>query len=332
MLNKTAIYKEVIKNFDMQRTSDKADLNKRRKTVYKAVPRIEEIDNEINLTGIKIAKQIMSSPDESGKFVIELKNELNSLKTEKNNLLKANNFPKDYLEMRYRCEKCKDTGFIGNKECSCFTQMLVDKAYSNSNIREIAKKENFDNFNINLYSPVIKEKEGISPRENIQRILAVCVDFTKNFGCKKENLLFYGKPGLGKTFLCSSIAKELLDKGVTVLYLTAPEMFRQLEDEKFSRKDEYEKSGFLDDMMSVDLLIIDDLGTEFPTAFTNSELFDILNTRMISKKPVIVSTNLEISDIQGHYSDRVTSRIIGVYRFLKFIGDDIRVEKRFSSK
>ena len=333
MLNKTAIYKDVIKNFDMQRTDDKSELDKRRQIVYKSVPRIEEIDSEINLTGIKIAKQIMSDPDESEKFVIELKSRLNKLKIEKSDLLKINNFPEDYLNMRYKCEKCKDTGFIDGRECSCFTQMLVDKAYSNSNIREIAKRENFENFDMNLYSNSIKAGDEISPRENIQKILAVCLEFTKKFGHRKENLLFCGKPGLGKTFLCSCIAKELLDTGVTVLYLTAPEMFRQLEDEKFSKKDEYDnEGGFLNDMMNVDLLIIDDLGTEFPTAFTNSELFDIINTRMISKKPVIISTNLEIAEIQEHYSDRVTSRIIGGYRLLKFIGDDIRVEKRFSPR
>jgi len=330
MLNKTAVYKEVLRDFDIRRAEERNSLEKRRQAVYKAVPRIKEIDEKIRLCGISTAQKLISEPETADEAAQKLKMQLETLKKEKNELLKLNNYPQDYLETHYKCLKCMDTGFVDSKPCSCFTQLLVDKAYTNSNIREITKNENFDTFDINFYSAEKTSEQTVSPRENMQRILAVCLDFTRTFGRKKENLFFCGRPGLGKTFLCSSIARELLDTGFTVLYLTAAEMFRRLEQERFSKKDEDETgNGFISDIVNVDLLIIDDLGTEFSTSFTSSELFDIINTRLITNKPVIISTNLEMAEIQEHYTDRIASRIIGGYRLLKFIGGDIRAEKRF---
>ena len=203
-------------------------------------------------------------------------------------------------------------------------------AYDGSNMREITKYENFDSFNINFYSENQMAGENMSPRENMQRILAVCLEFTKNFSKKTCNLMFYGPSGLGKTFLCSCIARELLDKGYTVLYATSPQLFKAIEKERFSRTDENEDRRTInDDIQAVDLLIIDDLGTELNTSFTSSELFDILNTRLIASKPVIISTNLLFEEIQERYSERITSRIMGDYKPLKFYGEDIRIMKSF---
>ena len=161
--------------------------------------------------------------------------------------------------------------------------------------------------------------------------LSVCKDFVENFESKKENLLFYGNTGLGKTFLCSAIAKEIAHKGHTVMYNTASRLFKALEKERFAKKEdnEFNQMSISDDILGVDLLIIDDLGTEFGTIVTSSELFDIINIRLIEHKPVIISTNLTPDRLQDQYSDRIASRIVGEYKCLKFFGDDIRIIKRY---
>ncbi len=332
MPDRSDVYKQVIKYFDSLRTNEQSYLRQKREEVYAACPRVRQIENEISILGITAAKNAIESKTPT-QDIIELKEKMDSLKAEKIQVMKSAGFDPDCLNINYKCEKCQDTGFVGQRECSCFTQKLVEMAYSSSNMREITSDENFDNFNINYYSNETEEGAIMSPKENMQIILSVCLEFTKNFSKKKDNLLFYGGPGLGKTFLCSCIAREILDKGYTVFYATAPQLFKTIEKERFSRsQDEESQTGFSDDLQSVDLLIIDDLGTEFSTAFTSSELFDILNTRLINKKPVIISTNLSVSELQNLYSERITSRIIGQYKVMKFFGKDIRLIKKYSYK
>ncbi|MCJ7854750.1 ATP-binding protein [Lachnospiraceae bacterium NSJ-143] len=333
MPDRSEIYKQVLRYYDALKTQAQAQLRQKKEELYARCPRIRDIDSEISLLGISAAKWAVESGESSAARLIELKEKMEGLKAEKLSIMRQAGFEEDYLKPSYRCEKCSDTGFIGSQQCSCFTQKLVDMAYSSSNMREITAEENFDNFDIDFYSPNRAKNEPVSPRENMQMILSVCLEFTKSFGKRKENLLFYGSPGLGKTFLCSCIAREILDKGYTVLYVTAAQLFKALEKERFNRNDEEtEQVRFSDDLQSVDLLIVDDLGTEFNTVLTASELFDILNTRLINKKPVIISTNLSLDDIQRQYSDRITSRIIGEYKALEFFGDDIRVVKKYMGK
>ena len=160
--------------------------------------------------------------------------------------------------------------------------------------------------------------------------MAVCIKFTQDFDKKFQNLLLYGKTGLGKTFLCNCMAKELLDSGKTVMYVTASQLFKLIEEDRFNRiGDEDIPSHYMDDILSVDLFIIDDLGTEFSTILSSAELFNIINTRLINRKPVVISTNLSMEDIINQYSDRIVSRIVGSYTSLEFFGDDIRMIKKF---
>lgn len=329
MPSKSALYKEILRYYDDVRTAATAKLKQKRMELYSRVPRIEEIDNEISMTGVTMAKTVLNTPTDAVDIALSLKESLKKLTAEKEALLKQNGLPSNYLEIEYQCPICKDTGFVGDCRCVCFSQRLVDLAYNSSNIKAVVKQENFDSFDLRYYSPNKENGEEISPRENIQRILSTCLKFTKGFGKDFDNLLLYGSPGLGKTFLCNCIARELLDKGITVMYVTASQLFKAIEKERFSRSEDEEPSDYLEDVLGVDLLIIDDLGTEFTTVFTAGELFNIINTRLLNKKPVIISTNLPIKELSEKYSDRLTSRLMGGFTTLNFFGEDIRILKKF---
>ena len=204
---------------------------------------------------------------------------------------------------------------------------LMDRLYDQSNVRDVIRMENFDTFDLRLFSDEVVQGEGISPKENAKRNLKMAMAFAEDF--TGENLLLYGGAGRGKTFMCNCIAKDVLERGKTVLYLTAGQLFRQLEEMRFHRDEEEEVKYWDNELLEADLLIIDDLGTEFATMFTASELFRIVNDRKLRKKPVVISTNLDYRALMDQYSDRVMSRLIGEYTTMKFFGDDIRMKKKY---
>lgn len=329
MASKASLYKEIIREYDAIQNKTAYDLRLRQKKVYTACPEIKQIDLEVSQTGIKIARLVLSHPEQSSDFIINLKERLTELKAKKKNLLESHGFPADTLLPHYQCEKCKDTGYLDAEQCVCFQQKLVDKIYSQSNLKEIIKKENFDFFDFRFYSDQENPKEGTSPLKNIREIYNTCTRFVQNFNKVFANLLLYGNTGLGKTFLCNCIAKDLMDNGKTVLYMTAAQLFKLIEDSRFHRTEEEFHPDYMEDILSVDLFIIDDLGTEFSTILSSSELFHIINTRLLEKKPVILSTNLSPAKLMEQYSDRIVSRIMGNYQTLKFFGDDIRIKKKF---
>ena len=219
---------------------------------------------------------------------------------------------------------------MGSTPCACMKRRLMDKLYDQSNVRERISLENFDTFDVRLFSDRVVPAEGISPKENAQRNLKKAMEFAEQpFG---ENLLLYGGAGRGKTFLCNCIAKEVLERGHTVLYLTAGQLFKQLEEMRFHAKEEEEGFDWDQELLDADLLMIDDLGTEFATVFTASELFRIINDRKLRKRPVVISTNLDYQALMEQYSDRVMSRLIGEYTTLKFFGEDIRIKKKYQQE
>lgn len=329
-MTKTEIYKKIHREYEKMQNSALHEQRQRQELLYEKIPLIKEIDQKISLTGVKIAKAALKRPEDFLELTNLLKKDLKQLKEEKKELLKQNGFKEDFLDMKYHCQRCKDTGYIDSQRCTCFQQKLIDVLYNQSNLSEIIKSENFDTFDFRFYREQKLADEALSPKENMKQIYEKCFDFVQGFGYEFENLLFYGSTGLGKTFLCNCIAKDLMDKGKTVLYMTAGQLFKAVEDSHFKKEEQVEYANILDDVLTVDLLIIDDLGTEFSTILSSSELFHIINERLLTKKPVVLSTNLAPSDLINHYSDRIVSRLTGGYKVLKFFGDDIRFKKKFT--
>ncbi|MGL4790997.1 MAG: ATP-binding protein [Anaerotignaceae bacterium] len=325
---KTTLYKRIMASYDEINFASAEELRQKKEAVYNKQPRLREIENQLSNLGVEVAKRVLFNPETVVAELEILKENQQNLQTERDMLLKELGLPSNYLEIKYKCQLCKDTGYVDSKKCRCFSRKIIEYVYNTSNLKEVVKKENFDMFNIQYYSTQVAEGEKRSPRENIQAILNSCLKFVNNFNTNCESLLFYGKPGLGKTFLCNCIAKEIIEKGATVIYITAPQLFKTLEKERFNRQEGEEVSTYLEDILDVDLLIIDDVGTEFQTSFTNTQLFDIVNTRLINRKPIIISTNHNLGDLREKYTDRIVSRIMGGYVTLRFFGEDIRLLKK----
>lgn len=327
MATRTQIYREILREYDALRTRKAAELRQRKESLYGRFPRLAEIEEELSLLGVSTAKAALGSPEQMESVLLELKERQQRLAAERLGLLETAGLSPKLLELEYECEKCCDTGYIGETPCACLKRRVMDRMYDQSNVRDAIRLENFDTFDLRLFGSEVVPGEGVSPKENAQRNLKTAMAFAEDF--TGGNLLLYGGTGRGKTFLCNCIAKDVLERGKTVLYLTSGQMFRQLEEMRFGRSDEEERTEWDEELLDADLLIIDDLGTEFSTVFTASELFRIINDRKLRKKPVVISTNLEIPALMEQYSDRVMSRLIGEYTVLKFFGEDLRMKKKY---
>lgn len=323
----------MIKEYDRLRQEAKQLQTKRLAEIYEKIPRYKEIDMEISVLSMSSAKKIMLLTDNAEKELLkqELRNDLELLEDEKIELLLINKIKPSYINSIFLCEKCEDTGYIGKSKCPCLQQKLINKYYEIANLTRFADST-FNDFNLNYYSKEIPDGKTISPYDNTSLIMRGALKFIDDFKTTKSNLVFTGQVGLGKTFISCCIANKLLQKGFTVLYLTSPDLFKLLEKSQFSNSSD-DISEYVNTLFSVSLLIIDDLGTEFATQFTQAALFRVLNDRLISTLngglSTIVSTNCTIDDLQEAYGERITSRIIGNYTRYTFIGDDIRPIKKF---
>lgn len=328
MTSKDYQYKFLIRQYDTKRTHAMQDKKIREQEIHTKIPHIAKIDASLNRNGIALIRSMLHPAQTDN--VDTFRQNANELLLTKKMLLVENGYSEDYLDVYYDCKICEDTGFIADKPCTCFKQNLINLAYEQSNLKNILSFENFANFNFTFYNDEIDPHIGRSSRKNIENIHQASVGFVEKFDLEKGNLLFYGPTGLGKTFLCNCIAKELLDSGYNVLYLTATELFKLFDEARFHRKDmPLESKNILDTLSTVDLLIIDDLGTEFGTSFTAPDIFGILNNRYLTQKSTIISTNLEPNEWKDLYSERVASRIFGNYTAYKFFGSDVRLLKKY---
>lgn len=330
MAYEQSLYNEVAMQYEEIRHQNEHDLEERINNVYEQIPEIKAIDEEIKSLGLKLFKLAVSkSPDIKSK-VLALRASQKELLEKRNKLLTDSGFPIDELSVRYICDKCRDTGIADDTYCECFKRRLVLKAYDKSNLSNQLKSQSFKSFDLSLYSKEKIEELGVSPFEQMTKIYKICLEYARE-NSAFDNLLFWGPPGVGKTFLSTCIAKEFIKSGKSVIYDTAYKIFSLLEDYKFkfSAKNTDEMAFKIDRLYECDLLILDDLGAEYKTAYSNSAFFDILNTRLNAGKKTIINTNLNMRELSERYQERSISRLMGNYTALKFIGDDIRLKKSF---
>ncbi len=322
-------YQQLMSKYYERQLKTKDLMEQRYQEVTTAIPELPELDKEIRVLALAHAKARLTRQDGAA----DLSSDITAISRKKEQLLISHGFSSDYLKPVYTRPDCQDTGYIDGKKCSCLEKEIVNFLYSQSNLKDILDYENFSHFNLEYYpDDYTEEATGLTPRDNIRNVLSAVRAFIKNFSTESGNLLLYGNTGVGKTFLTNCIAKELLDKSYTVVYLTSVKLFDILETNKFDKEiSRTEKEASLSYILASDLLIIDDLGTELNNSFTSSQLYHCIDTRLTRHCSTIISTNLSFDDLREHYSERIFSRITSNYTLLKITGDDIRLRKAIQS-
>lgn len=318
------ILNKAVDIINQRRNRAKAVNDMRFEEINSRIPEIGEINAQLARTGMEILT-VMRSGGNTSEKLSKLKERNFEAQRMVKNLLKQNGYPENYLDIKYTCDKCFDTGLCGGKRCVCFKELTARLSAERMNESSQIMLCSFDKFRIDYYQGKTAD-ETAKYREIMSKIFQYCKNYAENFSRSSDNILIFGKTGLGKTHLSLSIANEVLKNGFSVLYDSTVNYLRQIEKEHFGRSAEYMDT--LEMLLSADLLILDDLGSEFETSFYNSVIYNIINTRMCRNIPTIISTNLNHEDIQKKYDDRIVSRLFAAYNCLEFVGTDIRLVKR----
>ena len=319
----------IVWQLSMIKTDNRREEQRRLEEISSLHPDVVNIDSEIISLSLAAARErLMSDGTDKEESTQKLKEKTDELIRRKRSLLISYGYPEDYLDPIYNCPICHDDGVFDGQTCSCVKQIQIRDLYKNSNLNKILSTENFDTFELSYYSKECSDDKP-SPYDNAKHHLSNAQSFVRNFDTSFDNILMYGDPGLGKTFLTNCIAKELLDSGHSVLYLTANELFEDILSKAVMGHNKNEVLNDLYDFIfSSDLLIIDDLGTELMNAFVQSQLFEIVNRRILEERSTIISTNLSLNQLSDRYTERIISRLVQHYTLYVFYGENIRYQKR----
>ena len=320
------IMRRALQQFEEDRQAREERFQARRESVFRRQPRPRPIEEELGSTMSRIITSALRHGTDPGPAVEVLREENLRIQEEKRQLLTQMGLPQDCLDEKPACALCGDTGYRNGQVCRCLRQY-----YAREQQKELSRmldlgSQSFDTFSLDWYSQEYDADYGRSARENMETVYDVCADYAHQFGKRPGNLLLFGAPGLGKTFLSAAIAREVSSNGWSVVYDTAGRIFQRFEAQKFTREED--AGDDVDRVLNCDLLILDDLGTEMTTAFVQSALYQIVNTRLMEKKSTILNTNLMPGEIARRYSPQLASRIEGEYQLLPFFGEDIRKLKK----
>lgn len=298
----------------------------RLREVHSVIPELRYIDNQLKKTGARIMSIICSGASDSDEQIAKLRADNSELSRMRGALLVNKGYPRDYTDIKYECEKCGDSGYIGTKMCDCMRRKLVYAGYESSGISRLLREQTFDNFSLDYYAA------NRDHYENMKRVYEFMKNYAESFDGKSSmNVALFGETGLGKTHLSSALACRIIERGYDVLYTTAVNLVSDYENRRFGNGQNTPGED-TERYTSCELLIIDDLGTEVINQFTVSCLYNIINTRINKQLSTIISTNLTASDFRQKYWDRITSRVFGEYKLLLFTGTDIRAQKLKNNK
>lgn len=323
-------YDSIMENYAQKRFKHRRILIRRREEIYTKIPEYKSLEEKVPSVAVKALRRRLDPQDSTASAApgaVRSENstdsrtdsELHSIALRKRTLLISHGYPADYLVPGSDCPLCHDTGYVNGRKCRCFRREEISLLYNQSHLKDLVKEQNFDNLSEDYY-------QGQDLRR-FRTVCATCHRFVDEFTSQYRNLYFYGTVGTGKSFLSICIARELLDQGIPVLYFSAAALFDKLSAYSFDYHARDDLRSFTSDLYGVDLLIIDDLGTELTNQFVASQLFACLNERALGRKATIISTNLSLEELQKRYSDRVFSRITSSYELCKLTGRDIRLLK-----
>lgn len=316
-------YNSIMNSYSRLQDDSRERLDYNKEKAYGKIPALVDLDNEF----LEAISSLKSQ---------NLYKKIDEINAKRKALLTSAGFPEDFLTPKFQCDICKDTGFVDNEPCKCYQARVINLLYGSGKWQNLFGAENFSTFNLSFFD------EGAS-KKSAELAFTRAKDYVENILNPKEgiqkNLMISGKTGTGKTFLCNCIAKELIENNIFVVYFTAPSLFELFEKNTFRRTSgEEEFSSELNEfsisysnLFDCDLLIIDDLGTEVQNTFTNAKFFNVINQRLVNRLPILISTNLDMRDLNLRYSERLSSRISGEFSLIQLKGTDIRSKKRIIS-
>ena len=298
--------------------------------LYRRQPELAAVDRALRGTMARLAELALSGKalDPNGPELRAIREENLALQARRAELLKALGCEPDALDDKPACPRFGDTGWDGAGMCACLKELCAQEQMKElTALLDLTDEQDFARLSLNVYSAAPWSGAKYSPRENMERIVAVCRSFAEQFpNCPVKDLLLSGGTGLGKTFLSGCIAREVSGRGFSVVYDTAIHLFTAFETRKFTRDADDQRQARDDTRryLACDLLILDDLGSELTTPLTQASLYEVVNSRLQAGRHTIISTNLSREELERRYSPQIVSRIAGCYRELTFYGDDIR--------
>ena len=316
-----------------RRAGREAMFDEREREAAEKNPRIKLIDGALRSTMMDVIGAALRENSDPIEALEAVREENLQLQKQRERELEDAGFPPDYLDRTPYCPVCGDTGRNGTEPCSCLMELYrEEQAAALSSLYKLGD-ESFDSFSLSWYDDRPNPATGVSPRESMELVYEICLNYARTFGRQKKSLLMSGAPGLGKTFLSACIARVVSEDGYSVVYDTAGAVFSCFERERFSDPSELGTEEYAEIRQErrryyeCDLLIMDDLGTELTNAFIVSSLYDLVNTRIITGKKTVINTNLTPEELSSRYSPALASRLLGEYRLLTFSGTDIRILK-----
>jgi DNA replication protein DnaC len=304
-------------------------LSLRKKEVETVIPQYKAIQRELAKTGARLSEIILSGGEraETREKLERLQRENLSAQDTVKTLLIQHKYDAEYLSEVHTCAKCRDTGVYQNRRCTCFREIVKRLTAEELNAASPMKLCGFDTFDLELYPEIIDIDSGVTMRSKMRRNFNYCKSFAENFHLPCSGILIEGGTGIGKTHISLAIAKVVIEKNYSVIYGSAPDLLRKIEREHFSRGRD-EDTNTVELLQSADLLILDDLGAEFESQFYSAAFYNLLNSRINTGLPTIISTNLTRKQIESRYGGRIISRILTM-ECLEFCGNDIRAIKKF---
>lgn len=323
-MDKKLLIKEILRDYDIKRGIAEEKKAEEIKKAYQMCPELEKVDTEINMLGLSNMRKILKNGINSAELKAEFERELGVLTKKREALIVNYGINPEYDQPAYQCKKCRDTGYNADgSKCECFEKILTAKYYEKSQLGKMIDNADFSNFRLDYYSPDIIDGYQTG-REVVGEALKYAKYFCEHFDDNISNIFFYGSTGLGKTYLSSIIAREVMNKGKSVDYVRATRIFSLYDEYKFKN---YSLKPEIDELYTCDLLVIDDLGSEFIAKNGISFFFDLMNDRIINNKKIIINTNLDIASFSSVYTVRLTSRIYESFKIFRFEGEDIRIQK-----
>lgn len=316
-----------------ERRENQAEQQRRTDLIYHRIPEIESIDRRMRSQMSDLVRLTLSKPADLSHRLEKLQKENLDLQMRKAELLHAQGFPIDYLDEIVSCKVCGDTGMVDGRLCACMERRYNRELTKELSVLLRSGDESFERFDLSLYPDTPEQESGVSARSAMRIVFSACRGFADSFPdvpANLRNLLLRGESGLGKTYLSACIARNVAERGYSVCYDTASAALEAFEKQKFSRIPEEAEAAALraERMLSCDLMILDDLGTEMPTPAAASALYTLINTRLTRSLHTVISTNCSDDELRRRYSPQICSRLFGEFLELPFYGNDIRLMKR----